>query len=43
MRVGAVAPGKMAESQRTSVPLLSLHWSKFAPEGLCRCPELILL
>ncbi|MEY2879631.1 MAG: hypothetical protein RLZZ15_2011 [Verrucomicrobiota bacterium] len=30
-RVGAVAPEKIAESQRTGVPLPSLHSSKFAP------------
>ncbi|MSU25586.1 MAG: amidohydrolase [Opitutus sp.] len=30
-RVGAVAPEKVAESQRTGVPLPSLHSSKFAP------------
>ena len=30
-RVGAVAPEKVSESQRTGVPLPSLHSSKFAP------------
>jgi hippurate hydrolase len=30
-RLGAVAPEKVAESQRTGVPLPSLHSSKFAP------------
>lgn len=30
-RVGAVAPAKVEESQRTGVPLPSLHSSKFAP------------
>ncbi|QYM79489.1 amidohydrolase [Horticoccus luteus] len=30
-RVGAVAPEKIAESQRTGIPLPSLHSSKFAP------------
>jgi hippurate hydrolase len=30
-RVGAVDPAKVAESQRTGVPLPSLHSSKFAP------------
>ncbi len=30
-RVGAVAPEKVAESQRTGVPLPSLHSSRFAP------------
>ena len=30
-RLGAVAPEKIAESQRTGVPLPSLHSSKFAP------------
>ena len=30
-RVGAVAPDKVAESERTGVPLPSLHSSKFAP------------
>lgn len=30
-RVGGVAPEKIAESQRTGVPLPSLHSSKFAP------------
>ncbi len=30
-RVGAVDPQKIAESQRTGVPLPSLHSSKFAP------------
>jgi hippurate hydrolase len=29
--VGAVAPDKFAESQRTGAPLPSLHSSKFAP------------
>jgi len=30
-RVGAVDPALVAESQRTGVPLPSLHSSKFAP------------
>ncbi len=30
-RIGAVAPEKFAESERTGVPLPSLHSSKFAP------------
>jgi metal-dependent amidase/aminoacylase/carboxypeptidase family protein len=30
-RIGAVAPEKIAESQRTGVPLPSLHSNKFAP------------
>jgi hippurate hydrolase len=30
-RIGAIAPEKAAESQRTGVPLPSLHSSKFAP------------
>ena len=30
-RVGAVAPAKVEENQRTGVPLPSLHSSKFAP------------
>jgi hippurate hydrolase len=30
-RLGAVAPDKLAESQRTGVPLPSLHSNKFAP------------
>ncbi|MSU69744.1 MAG: amidohydrolase [Opitutaceae bacterium] len=30
-RVGAVAPQRIAESQRTGIPLPSLHSSKFAP------------
>ena len=30
-RVGAVAPEKVSESQRTGVPVPSLHSSKFAP------------
>jgi hippurate hydrolase len=30
-RLGAVAPEKIAESERTGVPLSSLHSSKFAP------------
>jgi amidohydrolase len=30
-RLGAVAPGKVAESERTGVPLPSLHSNKFAP------------
>jgi hippurate hydrolase len=29
--VGAVAPEKIAESEKTGVPLPSLHSSKFAP------------
>ena len=31
IRLGAVEPAKVAESQRTGVPLPSLHSSKFAP------------
>ena len=30
-RLGAVDPAKVAESQRTGVPLPSLHSSRFAP------------
>ena len=30
-RIGAVAPEKVAESERTGVALPSLHSSKFAP------------
>jgi hippurate hydrolase len=32
VRVGAVAPATVAESQRTGAPLPSLHSSKFAPQ-----------
>ena len=31
LRLGAVAPARLAESQRTGAPLPSLHSSKFAP------------
>jgi len=32
IRIGAVAPEKVAEAQQTGLPLPSLHSGKFAPQ-----------